>query len=471
MSHPQEPLPAPIPRRPCALVLSYHYPPSGAIASRRLGVIVSLLRDAGLEVLVVSRFGDSPIAFGNEIAPGVWAFRVADPPKILLNTLVVLKRWLSHTLKDRREPTPPPNPAPAPSSALRSLLRPVRTAIFALVLALDPHKRWSLHAYRVAFSAARNHNVQIVVTSGPPFSAVLAGTLVARRLNKPHLLDVRDPLVAGWCDPLPRIRLATWFYGHIEAWMIRRAAKLTCASPGIVQALTDAFPESASKFELVMNGFDGAIRPAPSTTNHRLDILYAGSLYVGRNPFPFLEALETLLQEPGIDASRITVRFIGHCESFRDHRLADWLRGRRSEAIVEVRPPVSEAELLPLAEQATVLLNLAQGQQNQVPAKTFEHLASGREVLALCEADSDTGRLLDSVTGAIRIEPNDSAGLVNALRGLYRRHVIEGIPRALPIEQVQGYSRQSQNKRFINALNSAMHQQRPHHLDHGKPLP
>jgi hypothetical protein len=217
-----------------------------------------------------------------------------------------------------------------------------------------------------------------------------------------------------------------------------------------------------------MNGFDGAIRPALSSTNHRLDILYAGSLYVGRDPFPFLEALETLLQEPGIDASHITVRFIGHCDSFRDRRLADWLRGRRSEAVVELRPPVSEAELLPLAEQATVLLNLAQGQQNQVPAKTFEHLASGREVLALCEADSDTGRLLDSVPGAIRIEPNDPEGLAEALRGLYHRHVIDGIPRALPMEQVQAYSRQAQNKRFINALNSGMRQQPQHHPDHGK---
>ena len=97
-----------------------------------------------------------------------------------------------------------------------------------------------------------------------------------------------------------------------------------------------------------------------------------------------------------------------------------------------------------MIDQATVLLNLAQDQLHQIPAKTYEHLASGREVLTICEANSDTGRLLASVEGVTCVEPNDAPRLRDVLRDLYQRHAVQGVPRVTQSEELQRFSRDSQ---------------------------
>jgi hypothetical protein len=213
-------------------------------------------------------------------------------------------------------------------------------------------------------------------------------------------------------------------------------------------ALAKTYPSEESKFDIVMNGFDGPLRPPIHGTGHRLDILYAGTLYIGRDPFPFLTALEALLEDDAVDPARIAVHFVGHCEEFRGRSLRDWLRGRRSAAVVEILSAVSDVELAPMIDRATVLLNLAQDQLHQIPAKTFEHLASGREVLAICEAQSDTGRLLGSIAGANCVEPRDLDRLLQVLRDLYRRHVVNGVPEPVPAEQGSRFSRDAQLRRM-----------------------
>ena len=66
----------------------------------------------------------------------------------------------------------------------------------------------------------------------------------------------------------------------------------------------------------------------------------------------------------------------------------------------------------------------------------------------LCEPDSDTGRLLGSIPGALQVDPADEAALQAALRDLYRRHVVDGVSKSLPTQQVLQYSRAVQNERF-----------------------
>ncbi len=436
--------------RPCVLVFSYHFAPSIEVAARRLAAIVSLLPTAQFDVLVVSNFGGAQLPPGAQLHPGVCALPVAEPRRPLLDPLVSVKRVLLRALgKSARRKSSSAAPLGASPAAPVSRLY---VAFLSVLQLLDAQKKWSFFAYRAALRATRDRNVRLVIVSGPPFSAAVAAHWIARRRKAPLILDVRDPMASGWDNEHPRAAWIAWIVKRLERSIITAAAAVTCASPGIVRLLRAAYPQQSQKFELVMNGFDGEIQPAAAATDHRLHITFAGSLYLNRDPFPFLEALERLLGEPGIDAQRITVRFIGDCESFRNRRLADWLRGRRCEAVVQLLPAMSAAALAPLLKQATVHLNLAQQQPNQIPAKTFEHLASGREVLVLCEADSDTGRLLASVPGALQVDPADEAGLLATLRALYRRHVVDGVSRSLPSQQVLQYSRVAQNQRFTALL-------------------
>ena len=90
----------------------------------------------------------------------------------------------------------------------------------------------------------------------------------------------------------------------------------------------------------------------------------------------------------------------------------------------------------------------------QVPAKTFELLALGREILMLCESDSDTAALVRGMEGVSCVNSARHGELDSILLDLYRRHVIEGTLRTPPLEQISQYSRDAQNSRFISLLES-----------------
>jgi hypothetical protein len=443
--------PAPVASaRPCALVFSYHFAPSSEVAARRLAAFVSLLHAHGLDVLVVSKFEGGTVTPHAQICPGVFAIPVSEPPRILVDGLVGIKRILFGRRKNR--PSLKAIEAAPIGTGGPSIATTLYRRFFAVMQAPDAQKKWSLLASWAALRATRGRDLRVIIASGPPFSSAIGARWVASLRKVPWILDFRDPLAVGWDDEVIRPSWITGAVNRIERALIAHAAAVTCASPGIVRVLKTAYPEQAGKVALIMNGFDGDVQAARVVTDHRLDIAFAGSLYLSRDPFPFLEALDALLAEPGVDPQRISVHFIGDCESYRSQRLADWLRGRRCEGIVRLVAPVSAGALAPMLERATVHLNLAQNQPNQIPAKTFEHLASGREVLALCETDSDTGRILDRIPGTTRVDPADTAALRAALRDLYSRHVVDGIARPPPAASVRQYSRAMQNQRFVEII-------------------
>jgi hypothetical protein len=165
-------------------------------------------------------------------------------------------------------------------------------------------------------------------------------------------------------------------------------------------------------------------------------------------------ALETLLADPQIDASRITFTFMGRCATYKDQSLTDWLRGKRSEAVVKILGQVPQAAVAQAAKDATVLLNLAQQQPLSVPAKTFEHLASGREILLVCENDSETAQLVAGIPGVMQVDQADPKALEATLRDLYRRHVVQGKLTAPSEAHVLPFSRNAANESFLSVMRS-----------------
>jgi hypothetical protein len=110
--------------------------------------------------------------------------------------------------------------------------------------------------------------------------------------------------------------------------------------------------------------------------------------------------------------------------------------------------------LAALYETATLLLNFAEGQKMQVPAKTFELLALGREVLMLCEADSDTATVVNGVGGVSCISTDDREAIKSFLDDVYRRHVTQGMLRSPSFDAITSLSRASQNRKFLDALDA-----------------
>jgi glycosyltransferase involved in cell wall biosynthesis len=243
-------------------------------------------------------------------------------------------------------------------------------------------------------------------------------------------------------------RLHAYFRRRLESWVLRHADAIVCTSPSLAAMLRKRFPTRAAAIHCIPNGFDDP-PVQPVATGQRLNIVFGGALYANRDPFPFLDALSLLLADPGVDASRVRVVLVGECDSYKGVDVRGWLTGKTAGKVTQIFPKVGAEELKSFYADATVLLNLAQGQPMQIPAKTFEQLASGRELLLLCESDSDTGRIVNGIPGVHRVDGNDVEAIRAVLRDLYERHVVHGSTLAPRPEQITQFSRLEQNRRLV----------------------
>jgi glycosyltransferase involved in cell wall biosynthesis len=283
---------------------------------------------------------------------------------------------------------------------------------------------------------------------------LLAGTRTGRKLGIPHIADLRDPWTAHTAMALPDRRVELALLRRLERWVVNSAAAVTSTGATVARLLASQYPGTGSKIHVILNGFDGEIVKPAISTGRRLSILFAGELYAKRNPFPLLTALETLLSRPDVDAARIKLTFMGRCATWEDQSLSEWVRGKRCETVVTILPQMPQAAVVEAMKDSTVLLNLAQQQPLSVPAKTYEHLASGKEILLLCENDSDTAQVVAGMHGIHQVDQSDPGALQNALLDLYQRHVVLDRPLAPTEEQVRRYSRSTANEQFLAVMNS-----------------
>jgi glycosyltransferase involved in cell wall biosynthesis len=432
------------------LLISFAFHPSNEIGARRTTALARYLADHGIHVVVVSAFGDQPIQPGSELYPGVIAVPVERPRRLWLDLLVTLKRMaLSRphaTSADRATVPPEHSDACAQPLSLRVALR---EGYFRLLYFIDHYKKWSWRAAKAAIRAGREHHAVAILASGPPHSPLLAGAWAAKRLGIPHIADMRDP----WSDVLafahPNRRIELRLVRALEDWVLRRAAAVTSTSATAAALLVERDTRIARKVHVIRNGYDSEIAPPLVRTGGRLSILFAGALYVGRTPYPLLAALEMLLSRPEIDAQRIQLTFMGDkAGNFSEQRLAAWLQGKRCAGVVRILPPQTSQAVAQEVAQATVLLNLAQQQHLQVPAKTFEQLANGREILLICEDDCETARIVSGIAGVVQVDQSDLDVLERVLLDLYNRHVVAGTASVPAEEDVRRFSRAFSNQRF-----------------------
>ena len=382
--------------------------------------------------------------------PGVGAVPVDLPPRPFIDGAVALKRmFIRHP---RMRASTASTGEGAQGSTRRSGFAKIRDAYFGYVYFIDGYKRWAWRAARAAIRAGSQNRVTLILASGPPHSTLIAGAFAARMLRVPFVADLRDPWSDDVNGALHRRGCERKLLSSIEHAVLASASAITSTGATLAGLLAARNETLRGRLHLIRNGYDGAVCRPATGTNGRLSILFAGELYVGRDPFPFLHALEWLLGQPGVDSSRVQVTFMGKADAYDGKKLSEFLKGTRSVSVVKVIPPQSQAAVATAVEQSTVLLNLAQGQRLSVPAKTFEHLASGRENLLICEDDCETARLVVGIAGVNQVDPKDFPRLTATFLSLYNRHVLLGKLTSPDAAEIVRFSRESSNDEFLKLL-------------------
>jgi Glycosyl transferase 4-like domain len=458
--------------RPSTILLAYHFLPSTEVGARRLSALARYLAAQGWAVAVISAFaGLDNIAAENTITATLAAYdleQVQDRKSVVDAFLVNAKKWLrksaSVLLRAKRSPTAESDSANGHRGQSNFALH---RGLFTLLRVIDDKKGWSMRAGRRLRLLAARHSASVIVVSAPPISPLCAAVFTARKLKLPVIVDLRDPITDIGANQ-QRSRTRRWSVrGIVESYVIRRADAVVTTTPGLRDRLRSNYPAARARITCIYNGFDGEMTPAKFNTENQLTMVFAGELYLNRNPFPFLEAVDRLLNHSEVDESRIRILFAGECEFHGGISVRAWSSTRPCGRVLKIYPRLDAGRLKELYEDATLLLNFAEGQPIQVPAKTFELLSLGREVLVACEPYSDTSRIVAGIDGVFALQLSETEQLDALLRSFYRRHVVEGRMSPPTRDSVLQYSRAIQNEHYRTLIDSVARGITPAPIDGG----
>jgi glycosyltransferase involved in cell wall biosynthesis len=393
------------------LLIAFHFPPDAVVGAVRPARVARALLDAGHSVDVVAAQCPGECAGAesdSHHALRVFRVRVPRSPRRLLATL---KRWLMTREAPATDTTPSagwgsPDGVPAWQRWIHSLL-----------WLPDDQQGFIWAAVRSARALiAEGGAYDLVYTSAPPFSTHLAGLVLKRSLGMPWAAEYRDPWVG---NPWKPTHVRSWASDKLDAvferWCLQEANITVAVTPGIQRTLMSRLsPAEHPRVMLALNGIERLREPRPPNTG-QTSIVYAGSLYLGRDPRPFLAGLARLLTTSPAWREDLKVRFIGDCRWYRGESVEQFVQQLGLADVVEFTDWIPTEACAELIEQADVLLLLAQRQPLQVANKLFDYLGARRPILAFADAHGETAYMLRALGDHPIVVDDDPVSASDAL--------------------------------------------------------
>lgn len=447
------------------LLVAYHFPPSSLVGALRWEKLVATLAAHNFEFDVLTldpsqvstldevRLGRLPasvrvlgVKHRIPIASRAWS--------ALAKLTGRLRRASPSNATSRRSATTPT--ADVGGAAPVPLNRRLRMAINSR-LDVATELAWGLSAARIGERLHEAHRYDAVICSGPPHYAMHAGFLLNRRVGLPFIADFRDPWsLAESSTGTYDVKFMRESARTFEARIVSSAALITMNTEAASVEMRKFYRSSAERIVTVMNGSDPEDY-VESPTRERFTLLYAGSLYLQRDPRVLFRSCAALVTEFSLTPTQFAIQFLGPSERYEGKLVTEIATefGLGAHCIVSGLVPRSEA--LRLSATATQLVCLPDGQSLTIPAKLFEYVQLDAWILAFAEPSSAMALALEG-THADVVAPND----IEAASRILRARWIEfsGGVRPTAVGSDGRFLRSAQALKLLDALKSHVFQEK-----------
>ncbi len=401
------------------MFVSYAFPPMAAVGGRRIVDFCKYLPRFGWETVVLTIKNGLNASFDEAQLD-----KIPDTRIYRTSIYEPLLRGNEPSATPSRVYTGETDPSNAGSHSERpSMMRRLKGSVKSVLRIPDENLFWVPMGLPTGLRAIREQNVSVIVSSSPPNSGHVLGSLLGRISGRPHIADFRDLWTLnhtyqyrGYSNAMKKYD-AAW-----ERQVLKRAARIVTASPGFTQQMTPHMDGSlADKLVTITNGFDyedvDLDTELPATDGARMRLLYTGSLYSDFSPVFFLECLAEWIKRDKIDPKTVGVDFYGHC----DYDYSEWLAGLGLKDVAIFHGFKPRAELKSAFERADhvlLLLSFKAQHANVIPAKLFEYLASPARLVALAPEGTTSNLIHRHQAGEVLCQP-DRGKMIEILDRLY----------------------------------------------------
>lgn len=389
------------------LIIAYHFPPDSAVGAIRPAKFAKYLPEFGWEPVVYTvkekYYGSCDYSRFESVLKSLKIYRA----NLIPGPLTLYSRLIHNSNNSSNESlriTQAANRTSKRKSTLKRLLGPIARIP-------DDQQGWILNILISGYRIIKKHKIDAFITSGPPMGTHVGGLLLKYLTHAKWIADFRDPWYPGlkWDELQYRTPISDEMHKRLECQVIRKADLLISTAPSVTTYFKSKLPERArDKCLTITNGFDESdfIGITPRTAKQsKVRIVYAGSLYVGRNPEPFFAALEKLVLSNAIDKNQFEIEFIGEVEYYNNKSVPALIKEYRLESFVKLSDRIPFKACLERLLSSNALLLFAQDFPEQIPAKIFEYLRMNKLIFAIAN-EGDTKRLLESFPNVFIANPH-----------------------------------------------------------------
>jgi glycosyltransferase involved in cell wall biosynthesis len=393
------------------LLISYLFPPVGGIGVQRALSLAKYLPQCGYEVHVLKATNAGGPVYDPDLInqiPSTVKVHEAFTPEIPFH--IRQKLWARLT---RGKPKQQSAGSSRPSGfSWKKLL----TDTIKRILCPEPEILWVPFALRKARQILKRHEIDIVMVTVPPFSALVIGTRLKREFPGVVLVsDFRDEWLSFYLKDFEfqnnkhtRRRAEA-----IERETVEASDLVVAVNRSSSVEIRKRYPDQPDKkFAVIPNGYDPAVFAGFLPRSHQsphMVVSHVGTVYITASPRFYLDAVDAL---PDEIRSNIETRFVG--------RVADsenaLMEGRRSKITVTGFIPQAEA-LKHMADTDYLLLTMTN--DISVPGKVFEYMAAGKPILAVAAPGSEVDQILKETGAGLTAPPGDEDAIKAMLMRAY----------------------------------------------------
>lgn len=401
------------------MVITYHFPPDGAIGGQRWAGLSKYLARLGWEVHIVTASN----AGEEKSTPNV--HRHFRRRRRTLNDLYRAVAARTRQRSTAHDSLTRENPALPRSFDWGKPFGAVRRLVGSAMSLPDDGRGWVAAAAVGARGLLRQQEFDVVISSGPPHSAHFAGLAATLGRDAQFWMDMRDP----W-SVRPRFDPHGNDLARLEHLVLRQLARLVFPRAARVIVNTIQFQRQlgASEPDLrvtcLPNGVDLEHVPARNAAEVEPgSIAYVGTLYTGRNLTSVCAAMRRILDANPEAAATLRLDVAGPMDDPHRRKFQDEIKAAGLTSVVNIHGSLPRAQALQLLRRSHLALVLAQDQPMQVPAKLYESVGLGVPTLVIAE-DTSAAACEARRIGALTVDNAD----VDALQSLFENLLAGGIP-------------------------------------------
>jgi len=420
------------------LIITYYWPPAGGPGVQRWLKFVKYLPEFDVEPIVYIPENPSYPLLDEKLLSDV-----SDKTVILKNKIFEPYALASFLSKNKTKKL---GAGIITQKKKQSFIEKAMLWIRGNVFIPDARVFWVKPSVKYLKKYIQEHNIETLITTGPPHSLHLIGLDLKKQLNINWIADFRDPWTTiGYHKELKLSKWASAKHKSLEKEVLTTCDTILVTSP----TTKSEFERITNQpIEVITNGYD-VEKIEKKSLDEAFTLAHIGSFLSERNPQILWESLSELIYENEVFVNHFKLKLIGAVSKEVIQSISDY----KLDTFVQNLGYVSHEEAIIHQRSSQVLLLIEIDSDDTkciIPGKLFEYMVSERPILAIGPKNSDFENIIKQTNTGVFYQYNEKNELKSQILSYFNQY----LDKKLKVNAVglQQYSRKSLTKQLAMTI-------------------